>query len=114
MSVYRLLDSVSATGAGTVYHLSPTEWSGVYTVHLVVEDDTNLSDWVCTIEGGLTSDTTTFCVLDQVDFTNDNNSGDTASMMHFEKEPVEYIRANLTTITGVGVVSVYLLVQPIL
>ena len=114
MSVYHVIESKSATGAGTVFQLAPTEWSGVYTVHLVVEADTNLSDWVCTIEGGLVNDTDTFCVLDQVDYSNDANSGATAGMMHFEKEPVQYIRGNLTTLTGTGTVSVYLLVQPIM
>ena len=114
MSVYQLLDSVSAVGAGTVYHLSPSEWSGVATIHLVVEDDTNLSDWVCTVEGGLINDTDTFCVLEQVDYTNDKYAGATAGMMHFEKKPMNYIRGNLTTITWVGVVSVYLLIPPIL
>ena len=113
MSVYKIIDSASSTGAGTVFKLSPNDWSGVGTLHLVVEADTNLSDWVCELEGGLLADPTYFHTIEQVDYTNDKNAGETAGVMHFEKQPVVYFRGNLTTLTGTGTVSVYYLVQPL-
>ena len=107
MATKKLLDGVEATGAGSSILISGIE------KHTVQVEFTNsgggVTALIVDLEGSL--DDVNFYQLASYTFT----SGDLTAlgaMFHVINKPVEYIRANITTLTETGTTAVIVYYEP--